>query len=170
MHRIRALNYLPVLQDTECSSSGPEHVYLPLSRFPEGSLARLGAELKAFRAKNIPTTAIPASEKARRLENAARPPFRTPPVISRHDRDVFRYLWSKGIPIVIDNTPLVGDWSPSRFSMTHGAETVQIIDGIKAGTLKTTLSDFLDRFISAGADGKVIKLKVWASDSITIKL
>lgn len=103
---------------------------------------------------------VATPDKAAYLERASAPPFRTPPVISRNDRDVFRYLWRKSIPIVVDCTPLKGDWSPSRFCATHGAENVQIIDSAKAGTLRTTLSQFLGNFILAGSEGKSTKLKV----------
>ena len=102
------------------------------------------------------------SDRTTRLYDAAQAPFRDIPILSRRDKDAFKFLWAKGIPILIGNSILHGNWSPERFCATHGTEPVHIIDSSCRTTVKTTLADFLQKFIASNMEkGKSIKLKVY---------
>ena len=113
------------------------HAYVPVARFPEGALARVDEQTRSLRSRNIKIVEPPASRNAIGKLDAAQAPLRRAPVLVAEQENDFLYLWARGIPIVVRNVRIKGDWSPARFAATHGEEEVWVIESSQARTAET---------------------------------
>ncbi|KAI0649970.1 hypothetical protein C8Q79DRAFT_900112 [Trametes meyenii] len=90
---------------------------------------------------------------------------RSIPRISRGQQYLFRWLWERQYPIIVDGVDdkLQGRWSPQAFAESHGDEDVLMIDSrlgdmtTKRVKAKHFFSEFVRTDISRGA----VKLKDW---------
>ena len=150
---------------TACTSPEAfEHTFRPISRFPDGLLDDTYQNVVQWASthQHTPDTLPAVNLKGGQLLRLAASPFREIPTISRAERDVFRFLWPR-TPVRISYSVLPGDWSPDRFSATHGREVVSVLASTAGDTAdkKSTMmfSEFLQAFVSADNHGS-LKLKV----------
>ena len=91
--------------------------------------------------------------------------YRRIPVLTPGREDVFRYLWSHDIPVVITGvqTQLKGLWTPEAFVETHGEDLLTMIIVARRGssTRKVTVKEFFEAFTQDDETrNEVVKVKV----------
>ena len=69
----------------------------------------------------------------------------------------FQRHWSQGVPVVITNVRMQGDWSPEYFIARYGSKDVTIVDCETEATLPGTVADF---FLQFGQRVRILKIKV----------
>lgn len=77
-------------------------------------------------------------------------------------------LWKHGLPLLVDNVNLHGDWSPEHLKRVYGNASVEVFSthGQEKGDVQT-LSQFLDNFVklSGSNDADPVRVKVCVSKS-----
>ncbi len=91
--------------------------------------------------------------------------FRRIPRLTPGREDVFRFLWSHDIPIVVTGvqTQLKGLWTPAAFVETHGEDVLTMITVTRRepSSRKVTVREFFHEFTQDDETrGCVVKVKV----------
>jgi hypothetical protein len=78
------------------------------------------------------------------------------------DRSEFQRYWSKGIPIVVTEVNLHGDYGPSYFVQRYGSRRVLLQNCETGATQRKTVAEFFKTFGEPGerTDSSIWKLKV----------
>jgi hypothetical protein len=69
----------------------------------------------------------------------------------------FQRHWSQGIPVVITNVRMQGEWTPEYFIARYGGKDVTVVDCETEATFPSTVADF---FLQFGKRGRILKIKV----------
>lgn len=91
--------------------------------------------------------------------------FRRIPMLTPGREDVFRYLWSHDIPVVVTGVQaqLKGSWTPAAFVETHGEDLLTMITMARQGSSarKVTVREFFEAFTQDDVTrSQVVKVKV----------
>jgi hypothetical protein len=69
----------------------------------------------------------------------------------------FQRHWSQGVPVVITNVRMQGEWTPEYFIARYGSKDVTIVDCETEGTISGIVADF---FLQFGQRDRILKIKV----------
>lgn len=148
---------------------GKSHKFVPVTRFQHesliGTLDAINATLSEpaiHQDADLLTDSLLVS--IQRHCNQAGKPWRRIPQVGCDDEETFRAVWSRGLPILIKNVRLRGDWSPTRLMKLYGTIDVRTIRVESDGetTSSTSFAHFLSQLddLSAKEEGYSVKLKV----------
>ena len=84
------------------------------------------------------------------------------PVIDSNQKNEFRALWKKSLPVMVKNVDVSGVWKPDFFSRTYGEEDVRVV-GTAIGRKKgknMPFKQFLELWRATAKDGRTADLRV----------
>lgn len=141
----------------ECTS-GKEHEFTAVSRVDENTLRAQLEKVETVLESSLPLLPDKPSsmDTAEFSLNAwiaqAAFPWRRPPLLRPTEEELFRALWERNIPIVVDQVSTYGDWTPEGLSELYGDVDVKVFDSRKSKPVNMRLQDFLQELISLSTE------------------
>jgi hypothetical protein len=146
-----------------CSSGNTRHSLVPITRFDQKELEDAIEEMERVLQKEEHVVSVPNTETnvpsnpgqhfSESTQTREVPTFRQGHITFAE----FQRHWSQGIPVVITNVRMQGEWTPEYFIARYGSKDVTIVDCETEATLPGIVADF---FLQFGWRDKISKIKV----------
>lgn len=148
--------------DTGRSGSHAQDDFSPATTIHPDDLARLLADLRAFKAESFPEPEHPAPNLSSDQPDSLRYPYLAFEELSKQR---FHHLWARGEPLVVHGVlrRMELKWTPEYFAENFGDRKCTVVDtkSAEGQAVDSTVGNFFRQLGKARADGKPCwKLKV----------